>query len=82
MEDATFSTAGAPSGCFPSTAVLSSDTAAIAGRQQYHTDVNQEGKGCNLTGFHIWKSALAVRGNPRPFPGKEAGTGAGIQAPF
>lgn len=38
--------------------------------------------GCNLQGFHIWKSTLVVRSSLRPFPGKEAGTGARTQAPF
>lgn len=70
--------------CPYSTAVLLSDgTDAGWNSRRKYTDVNQEGRGVRLTSrTSHWNCALAVRGSPRPVPGKEAGTGARIQAPF
>lgn len=76
------SISGTPSDYPPSTMVLSSDTEDIGAKQQYHTNVNQEGKRAEFYRILHWKNALAVRGSPRPFPEKETGTGARTQAPF
>lgn len=53
------------------------------GKVAVHTAVNQKGKRVqSYFNFSHLKSALTVRGSPRPFPGKEAGKGARTQAPF
>lgn len=67
---------------FPCLPVLSSDTADLGWGSIIIPILIRRGRGCSTIGFHMWKSALAVRGSPRPFPGKEAGTGASTQAPF
>lgn len=52
------------------------------GKVAVHTTVNQKGKEGAIFNFSHLKRALTVRDSPRPFPGKEAGTGARTQAPF